>query len=222
MRYLILFCSLFFLSSCVSMMVDNSVAPPPVAVQKGDLHVDAGYAILPLSNNSNAYTLSAVTGGVGYAISDVDHVYVNGTVSTDFFRGYSAKGTASARYLRKLNRTGSIEHFAGGQVQYLGSQTGIEDPFVGSNAMGVGLMYVGRINSPGPVQAYGSVHGGYGGNVDGLNYDMMIGTVALGIQYRPWRWLEVRGELSHSGLYHPTGDFGYDLGGFNVNVRYVF
>lgn len=216
-RYTLLALIAFTLTSCYT-MIDTTAAPPPVAVQKGDLNIDAGVVQAPVSASGLGFSSDAFIAGqlgIGFAITDRDHVYINGILAETNNDNYYL--TTTARYLRKLGSTGSFEHFIGGQFQSF-LMVGESAESVYSN--GAAFQYLGRYNSTGGLQPYWSTSLGYG--VSHSEIDAGVGSLALGIQYRIIDYLELRLEMTQTIAYSESIDFSENMGGFSLQLRYIF
>ncbi|NVK27424.1 MAG: hypothetical protein HWE14_05235 [Flavobacteriia bacterium] len=223
LNFAILAISAGILSSC-GLMVDNTVAPPPIAAEKGDIYIDATGSYLPEvqgGDGSNMNFQPTIGLGVGYALTNQDFVYAN--YQANYFDNFAL--TASARYQRKLFLTGSIEHFLGAQYQYAYSYVDEDAPDVepySNDAHGIGISYIGRLNSPGAIQPYFGLQLGAGvlGSDFGVQYSMS--TMALGLQYRFADSWECRLEFNQNlgfDLDDPDSEWG---GGLTASFRYIF
>ncbi|TNE31278.1 MAG: hypothetical protein EP346_01330 [Bacteroidetes bacterium] len=206
-------------SSCSSILVDTTMAPPPIAAQKGDFHVDGGVGLIPQVSSSDPGGEAVALLGFGYMLSDFDHLYLSGAYGLDAADS-SFRVTTSVRYLRKLNRSGSFEHFVGGQLQY-GNTTDLVNK-VGYNGTGLGLTYIIRTNTSSLIQPYGGLQTGYGLDPETLGDHNMVGTVTLGLQYRPWRNFEFKFEMNQNALYSFDTELAYNTGGLSLQARYIF
>ncbi|KAB2810383.1 hypothetical protein [Phaeocystidibacter luteus] len=210
------------LSSC-GLMVDNTFAPPPIAAEEGDLFIDATASALPEVQGGSENRISflpALGLGVGYALTNQDFVYAN--YQLNYFDNFALSTTA--RYQRKLNLTGSIEHFIGGQYQYAYSY--FEDQpdreAYSNGAHALGISYFGRLNSPGAVQPYLGLQLGAGVLASDFDVSYGMSTLAVGVQYRFADAWECRLEINQN--------LGFDLddsnsewgGGLTASFRYIF
>lgn len=204
-------------------MVDTSMAPPPIANQQGDVFIEGGYSLQPQTSTSTSQpSLNAVTLGVGYSATDLDFMYLNTNVAFEDLESPDLKSTISFRYLRKFKRNGTIEHHYGPHLQ-LG--TAVYEGSDGNqvyNGLALGLGYIARINAPGRVQAYGGLQAGYGFELADSPADGLVGTLALGLQYRPLNYLEFRTELNHSIFAETDFEIHSNVPGFTIQARYIF
>lgn len=221
MKKLILPFSILILltSSCSSILVDTTMAPPPVAAQKGDFHIDGGVGLTPQVRSSDPGGESVALLGFGYMLSDFDHIYLSNAYGLEAV-DTSFRLTSSLRYLRKLNRSGSFEHFVGGQFQY-GNATNLKDN-IGYSGTGIGLSYIIRTNTSSLIQPYGGLQTGYGLDPETLDDHNVVGVVTLGLQYRPWRNMEFKFEMNQNALYSFDSESAYNTGGLSLQARYIF
>ncbi len=221
MRNISLLALLIVISSCSS-VIDTTLAPPPVAVQKGDLTIDAGISELPftggvaptIGQSFDRHSL-AVQLGIGYAYSDLDNLYFNTTISEGITDEIGL--TNSARYLRKLRLPWSFEHFVGGQIQTFTVLNPVVEPY---SSFGIGAQYIGRYNSAGGLQPYWGVNLGYG--MSNYEIDALIGSLNIGIQYRVLDWLEMRLEMGQAIGYQDVVEFTNNVSSFSLHLRYIF
>lgn len=206
------------ITSCGSVPVNTALAPPPVAAQAGDAYLEAAFQNMPNSEYSNggADISPALSIGGGYLFNDLDIVSarvgytLNQTATT-------AAGNASFSYQRKMNRTGSIEHFIGTQYQY-GLALRTSDT---ANSHGIGVSYMARINSPGGFQGYGGIQLGAGNSTHGGFSTTIAGTANVGLQYRISHHLEFRGEVHLNQFYPLHSRTTFYNGGLFLGVRYI-
>lgn len=210
------------ITSC-GLHVDTTAAPPPIAAEKGDMYIDAGYSNSPMAEGSSSDDirtryLATGTLGVGYSLSDLDFIYSNVTSNFPEQFGVNHNINVTARYMRKINRTGRFEHFASVQYQLLNHAT---EGNTGNHGHAYGLGYIMRVNSSGNMQPYLGVHAGLGSS-EGTN-KIGMGIFNLGLQYRFVRSWEARVELNQS-IAGDLGEFDWwhTGGGFNLQVRYLF
>lgn len=214
---LLLFSSALF-SSC-GVMVDNSVAPPPVAAQAGDLYFDGGVSISPVAGYDDESRMNfkpAFSLGVGSALNDFDFLYTSVQANMDLFTSPNRNTNASIRYYRKLFRTGNYQQFVGGHYQFIAWN----DDSNSLTANALGLSYMIRANAPGGTQPYLSVMYGIGAEFD-IDNITQLGTLSLGVQHRFNNHFEARVEFNQNMGTAGFEDYQWG-GGLGIQARYLF
>ena len=207
------------LSSC-AVMIDISVAPPPVAAQKGDLYFDGGIGFSPVLDYSDERKMNfkpSFSIGVGSALTDFQFLYTSVQANTDMFTSPNRNTNGSIRYYNKLFRTGGYEQFIGGHYQFIAWN----DDRNSTTANALGISYMVRANSPGGTQPYLSLMYGVGTEFD-FNTFSQLGTFSLGVQHRFNQHFEMRCEFNQNMGSSSEFDAFQWGGGLSVQARYLF
>lgn len=217
---ILLACAFAILLSSCAVMVDNSVAPPPVAAQAGDAYFDVGLSMSPVADYSEENNMSfkpAFVLGVGSALTDFDFLYTSVQANADLFTTENRNTNASIRYYRKIFRTGGIEQYLGGHYQYIAWN----DERNSTTANAAAISYLARLNAPGGTQPYLSLSYGAGTDFDFERYTHLA-TLAVGVQHRFESNWELRLELNQNvgdDLDYRNYQWG---GGVQLQARYLF